>query len=181
MPRPHSMVDGQATHPNFWSNPWFAKSCKRGRGKSQPAVDSPSSFKALVKLHGIGPLQSYMVLAMLAISIDGTTIIRLRMWNSWQVDQYFTDQNCSLYIAAPPTKFKFPALFKAETRRIGPVPEINVPDTTPDHHRKFRGPRARQLKLVRIATDRQTTTDYGTTEPLSQARRHCAPTWAGWT
>ena len=72
------------------------------------------------------------------------------------------DQNCSLYIAAPPTKFKFPALFTAETRRIGPVPEINVPDTTPDHHRKFRGPRARQLRLVRIATDRRTDrqTDY---------------------
>ena len=70
-----------------------------------------------------------------------------------------SDQNCSLYIVAPPTKFKFPALFSAETRRIGPVPEINVPDTTPDHHRKFRGPRARQLKLVRIVTDRRTTTD----------------------
>ena len=78
------------------------------------------------------------------------------------------DQNCSLYIATPPTQFKFPTLFLARTRQIGPVPEIYVPDTFPKHHQKFRGPRAKQLKLVRIATDRQTTDRLRRdTEPLS--------------
>ena len=53
-------------------------------------------------------------------------------------------------------KFKFPALFSAKPRRIGPVPEINVPDTIPDHHRKFCGDSAKEPRLVRIVTDRQT-------------------------
>ena len=57
-------------------------------------------------------------------------------------------------------KFEFPALFSAVPWPIGPVPEINVPDMDPDHHRKFRRNRARHLGLVRPATDRllQTTT-----------------------
>ena len=54
-------------------------------------------------------------------------------------------------------KFEFPALFSAVHWPIGPVPEINVPGHDPDHHRKFRRNRTRQLGLVRLVTDRRQT------------------------
>ena len=80
-------------------------------------------------------------------------------------------------------KFEFPALFSAVPWPIGPVPEINVPDMDPDHHRKFRRNRARQLGLVRIATDRQTTDYYyyyyAAADPLtSPAPLLPPPPWA---
>ena len=63
---------------------------------------------------------------------------------------HFTQKN--------PKKFKFPAIFALKCGPIRLIPEINVPDIDPDHHRKFRRDRARELGLVRPVTDRQTTT-----------------------
>ena len=61
-------------------------------------------------------------------------------------------------------KIQISRLFLAKSPRIGPVPEINVPDTIPDHHRKFRGDSAKEPRLVRIVMDRQT--DYYGIAPL---------------
>lgn len=53
-------------------------------------------------------------------------------------------------------EFQIFRLFSAEPQQIGPVPEINVPDTTPDHHQKFRGDSSKEPTLVRFGTDKRT-------------------------
>ena len=95
--------------------------------------------------------------------------------NTWSPPTASMRTKTATSTVAPPMKFEFPALFSAEPRPTGPVPEINVPDTDPDHHRKFRRDRTRQLGLVASATDRQTTNYYGFLSPLSLRSPHCTP------
>ena len=65
--------------------------------------------------------------------------------NTWPPIIALTRPQTAISIVAPPAKFKFPALFSAEPRPIGPVPEINVPGTATNHHRKFRRDRSTHI------------------------------------
>ena len=74
--------------------------------------------------------------------------------NTWSPPTANMRTETATSTVAPPMKFEFPALFSAEPQPTGPVPEINVPNTDPDHHQQFRRDRTRQLGLVRSVTDR---------------------------